>query len=184
MIFSNLTYLTATPDDLPTMKALAKKLGLSFTNLFTSNEGIEYFHLTPSHFGNKMRNYSPDNPNRKHDFTVQIVTDKYMTRFLAKQPNKPFIYHFHFPTLLKTNLPFDLFKQIFQIDREDITIDREAKQVTLRHIDINVGYYLLLSHKRIAYAAKVVNGVQEPMEIPSEYITLLKSQMLIINHKR
>lgn len=169
-------------EDYPTFIAIIKKFGWQMTKLVTTENGRKYFNLSNQRGIAGLGRYSNKNKKKKPEFTIEVVEYSFMIAFIYDKKKVNTDMHYNFKELFKTGLPYELFNELFGIERSDtITDSKGSKEWVVRHHkkdgDNFVSYYLMVNNKFL-YAVKVFTNefsdIKEELHISTDWINRFK----------
>lgn len=193
MLISDLKRIAYTdPSDRPQMLALMKFFEIHATNICVSNSSMEYVLVKPPYLCKKLMWFSPDNINRRFEFTVEIINKDFMDAHLwgarkrkgRKLPVPKITLRLDPVEAVKSGIAKDLFIALYGEDEEDIRVSTPRNnQRLLRRHKKDVDQYLLIDRKKLAEAVKVINGEQFMVKIPSEWMDKLQKMTRNVKFK-
>jgi hypothetical protein len=164
------------------MKKIAETMNISFDNLYSMDNGIQYFKCYPRIRGRKLLWYSSDNINKKPEFTIYMVSRQWIKHFLNGKVYK-LKFKYNFQELFKSQLPYHLFNQMFGIKEGIEIVDpKNNNEKIMRHHAEGESYYLFINNKAlIAMISK--DGVNNVIPIPEHWKSQFVKYSYLCNHK-
>lgn len=155
--------------DFPEFIRLIKQYRWSMLKVVTTEQNKRYFNLKRQRGKTLLQRYHNKNPKRKYDFTIEVVDPTYMQAFIYQKEMINTKTYYNFPELLESELPHQLFKELFEVDRDNVIIDGSGKKERILRAYFNGEDYYLFLNNRFIYAVKQTEFRKIEVPIPNEW---------------